>query len=183
MKWIHIKIEALILSGHSFYLLFLLLFFSTILILLFSKKDSYERNTNSLLGKNLTFIPVNVIRTKKEISNQQYKEENIKQKNFSQLGSEGQLKDSYIARILSKIEKNKRYPKIELMMERQGYVKIQLELNQNGQISNINVLEGTNENFINEALRTIYYSAPFEPIPEELGDRLNILLHIKFLLE
>lgn len=185
MKWIQTKIETLILSGNALYIFFLLFSINLLFVFLISEHNYNEISNNSLQGKNAVYIPVNLIKYKKSTSKQQIKKEDLTKNQTSspQVGSEGELKDSYIARILYKIEKNKRYPKIEQIMERQGYVKIHLELNKNGQIVHINVIEGTNENFINEALRTIQQSAPFEPIPEELGHHLSILINLKFILE
>ncbi len=184
MKWIQTKIESLILSGNSLYIFFLLLSIKLLLIFLLANNVDYDISNNALKGKNTTYIPVNLVKNKKETLKSKIKEDNSKnESNPDKVGSEGQIKDSYIAKILHKIEKNKRYPKIEQIMERQGYVKIILQLNQNGHILQLNVLEGTNENFINEALRSIQQSAPFEPIPEELGHHLSILINLKFILE
>ncbi len=189
MKWIRTKLESFILSGNLFYLFFFIISINLLFIINFLSNSSNDEILNfSLKGKNSFYIPINLIKYQKSISKQQIKEmknESLTktESNSMQVGSEGQLKDSYIARILQKIEKNKRYPKIELLMERQGYVKVHLQLSRNGQILHLYVIEGTNENFINEVLRTIHQSAPFEPIPQELGDPLSILLNIKFVLE
>ncbi|GIX41270.1 MAG: hypothetical protein KatS3mg129_1003 [Leptospiraceae bacterium] len=185
MKWIKTNyIQKLILSGKLFYfIVFLLVSISS--FILFYKKNYIQSNFLSLEGKNI-LIPVKLISYQRKIKNQSKKiEKNDHQLNTNNnnIGSEGKLKDSYIAKVLSKIEKNKRYPKIELLMEREGFVKVYIELDRKGTIKQINIIKGTNENFIKEAIRAIKISAPFEPLPEEFQDKLSFILNVKFILQ
>ncbi len=188
MNWIKNKIEKLILSGNLYYII-LIIFINIIFIILFIKKEYYSTLELSLQGKNIISVPVKFLRTHK--SHKNYNNKNISEElenqntlqSNEQTGSEGILKESYIAKVLSKIEKNKRYPKIELLMEREGYAKVQVEIDSFGNIVSLNVLEGTNENFINEAVRSIKISAPFEPLPKDLQDKFSFVVNIKFILK
>jgi hypothetical protein len=47
----------------------------------------------------------------------------------------------------------------------------------------LDIIEGTNENFINEAIRCIKVSAPFDPLPEEYSQNFEFILTIKFILK
>jgi TonB family protein len=188
MNWIQNKIDKLILSGNLYYVILIIFINIFILILLIKSKDDSTLDL-SLQGKNIVSVPVKFLRTQKQKTNsynknilQEQENQNIQQ-SFEQTGSEGLLQESYIAKVLSKIEKNKRYPKIELLMEREGYVKVQVELDSLGNIVHLNVLEGTNENFINEALRSIQVSAPFDPLPAEFKNKFIFVVNIKFILK
>ncbi len=110
-------------------------------------------------------------------------EDVVKEQSVDSTGSEGSIKDSYIAKVLSKIEKNKRYPKLELLMEREGFVKVYILLDKDGNILELKVLKGTNENFIKEAIRSIEVSAPFDPLPPELKNHFEFTLNLNYILQ
>lgn len=156
-----------------------------------------EKSSISLVGTNY-FIPVQLKKQKKisnpkgTISEQNEDQQNKDQKEKFQEdvpflqdhGSEGTLKNSYIAKVLQKIEENKSYPKMELLMEREGMVKVSLTINKLGYIESLEVLEGTSKNFITETIFSIKKSQPFDPIPEELNlNSLSLSLQIKYVLK
>lgn len=179
------KLDEFIISGKLFYIVLTILLFFTFLLFLETSSIKNESNFFSLEGKNTQYIPLRFFKSKKVIYNNKNfpKQQEETQKNIEKIGSEGKLKESYISKVLSKIEKNKRYPKIELFMEREGSVKVFLELDSKGNIKKLDIIEGTNENFINEAIRCIKVSAPFDPLPEEYSQNFEFILTIKFILK
>ena len=176
-----------------FYSIFLLLFLSSLYVLYFrTKKETYF--SNSITGKNLNYIKMKFKKKYQYSSNKknlqnidppiEQLEEIMNLPTEELRGSEGILKDSYIAKVIRKIEENKVYPQIELLMEREGIVIVNLVINKNGYIEVLDIIEGTTKNFIMETLSSIQRSQPFDPIPEDLQlDKLNFRIQVKYVLK
>lgn len=177
-----------------FYSIFLLLSFFAIYFLIFQFKKEINIS-DSIAGKNMDYIKIKFLKK----YNLPLRSKNLQTTSNTSLekfsesidvpieetrGSEGIIKDSYIAKILRKIEENKIYPPMELLMEREGTVLVSLTVNENGYIETLEVIEGTTKNFILETISTIKRSQPFEPIPKELElKKLNFRIQIKYVLK
>lgn len=194
MKWNNKFLKFIFEKDILFYLIFASLSVFTFFVLFFNF-NSKLIETPSLVGENKFFIPVKFQKYKKFTKNNYKKnleknqnhteKENIREFDFIQnFGSEGILKNSYIAKILQKIEENKNYPQMELLMEKQGIVKVHLVILKSGKIEKIEIIEGTTKNFIEETIASIKKSQPFDPIPDELNlDKMHIELKVKYVID
>ncbi|MCS7204458.1 MAG: energy transducer TonB [Leptospiraceae bacterium] len=194
MKWNKIQnyIEKKIIKGDSFFL-FMVLFHLLVLGVLFTSRN--PKDVYSLAGENRVLLPVQLyekkatktqtvpIITSEEMPTTQTNSQTSHQQDIQ--GSEGNLQNHYVARVLQKIESKKQYPKVELFFGREGHVKVKIIIHKNGHLGQLEVIEGTNNNFIQETLNTIHRASPFEPFPAELQNKefLELVITLKYFLE
>lgn len=93
--------------------------------------------------------------------------------------------NQYLARVLAKIERNKRYPLHEKSAGKEGIVKLRLVLSKSGQVSSIQILEpGSSPGFAIEAASSIRRAQPFGPVPEDYpSDQVSVTLNLQFRLK
>lgn len=194
MKWNNRFFKFIFEKDILFYFIFINFIVFTFFALFFNYNSNIKENY-SLVGENKFFIPVKFQKYRKFTKNDYKKNleknennnktiENIQENDFIQnFGSEGILKNSYIAKVLQKIEENKNYPQMELLMEKQGTVKVHLVILKSGKIEKIEIIDGTTKNFIEETIASIKKSQPFDPIPEELDlEKIHIDLQVKYII-
>lgn len=80
------------------------------------------------------------------------------------------LKNEYLTRIKSHIEKYKKYPKRAKRLKQQGNVIVRFEIKKNGQIHSVNIKSKCPYKRLNTAaLNLLKEIAKFDPIPDELN--------------
>lgn len=81
-----------------------------------------------------------------------------------------QLETTFLAQLRSKIESNKRYPtsREARLTQPQGITRVWLELNRNGELINVGILESSGSNLLDsEALRSVRLTQ-FPPFDEDI---------------
>ncbi len=173
-----------------FYLIYILINFFVFAILMFIKPENKIFDPNRLSGINSikriqTRFIKNHFQKKQQLKNfkpeYQLNPEDLQYEEKIS-GSEGLLKENYIAKVLEKIEKNKRYPLTELEMGREGIVKLKLSIHRNGHLEKVEIVEPSTIYFNQESIRAVKSSAPFPPFPEEFPEKLEFSLSIKYVL-
>lgn len=93
----------------------------------------------------------------------------------------GALK-GYIGQIQRIIENAKRYPEASRKAGREGKVKVQFTIFQNGEVDNIKLITRTPyPNLNKEAMNAVKRAAPFSGFPDSLGKKsLNVILPFRF---
>ena len=95
-----------------------------------------------------------------------------------------QVRQDYLLELINKINANKYYPKKAKRRGWEGQVKLKFSILPTGEVRDIEILESSNYKQLDKsALRAIYDSQPFDPIPAHLGlTRLDLELPIVYQL-
>ncbi len=94
-------------------------------------------------------------------------------------------KNHYLSQVLSRIERNKRYPLRELNDRIQDSVKVRLSISATGELAHASVTTPSKYSAFNaEAVNCIRRSAPFPPFPSEMAQgSITLNLKIDFRLQ
>ncbi|HBS06182.1 MAG TPA: hypothetical protein DEA96_14535 [Leptospiraceae bacterium] len=93
--------------------------------------------------------------------------------------SSGEGKNLYLSQVLSRIERNKRYPLRELNDRIQDSVYVKLSISSTGELAHASVTAPSKYSAFNtEAVNCIRRSAPFPPFPSEM-EQGSITLNLK----
>ena len=100
-------------------------------------------------------------------------------------GGENTIKARYLSVVTDLIEKNKFYPPVAKRMGHTGKVLLKLTLDKNGNILDVEVVEGSSFNSLREAsTKIIDKISKFPSIPSELGvDQLTFVVPIQYSLQ
>jgi protein TonB len=80
------------------------------------------------------------------------------------------------------IERNKRYPETSARRGEQGVAQVFFSLDRQGRLIDSRLVRSSGANALDEeALGLLRRSQPFPPVPPEiLGDRVNLILPLRF---
>lgn len=95
------------------------------------------------------------------------------------------LLDPYMAQIRSKINQLKSYPRMAKRLRHQGFLKVELWLNDKGEIISKKYLEQTESSLLNRATDKIFSRIQsFGTLPKEITQRpLRVIVPISYLLD
>ena len=101
-----------------------------------------------------------------------------------QVAEKKAIRQDYLELLIEKINANKFYPKKAKRRGWQGEVIVTFSVMPSGQVENVEIIKASNFKVLNKsALRAIYDSVPFEPIPDNLGlTKLDLELPIIYQL-
>jgi TonB family protein len=86
------------------------------------------------------------------------------------------------AAVLTYLKNNIRYPKKEIEDGTEGYVKVLITVEKNGTVSNVLAIEGNNNDFSKEVVKTLR-NARFQPILQNgYAARYNLIIPVNFKL-
>jgi TonB family protein len=91
----------------------------------------------------------------------------------------------YIAKIVEKIKKNKKYPDSARSENIEGKIKLKIFISKSGELEEIKILSSSGYKILdNAAIDTVKRASPFNSIPDEIGrGSLTLKLDIVFKLE
>jgi TonB family protein len=85
------------------------------------------------------------------------------------------------SQIIELIERNKRYPDSAPPADEERVVKVLFSLDRRGRVMDSRIISSSGSSVLDEeALALVRRSEPFPPTPQELKDRVNLMLPIRF---
>lgn len=99
--------------------------------------------------------------------------------------SRAEIKTSYLAMILARIEKKRYYPRLARMRNYEGRVGLLLEISAEGKLLSVKIVKGSGHRILDRAaLKITRMAAPFPPPPPELGPPpLKLKIFLRFHLK
>lgn len=93
----------------------------------------------------------------------------ISKKMIVSTATKNMIKNEYLSKLRTKIERNKAYPKRAKRLKQQGKVIVSFEILENGKIERVSLKNGCSYSRLNNAaIKLLKEIAKFDPIPKEL---------------
>ena len=98
--------------------------------------------------------------------------------------SRTEIKRSYLAMVLSRIEKKRYYPRLARMRNYEGRVGLLLEISAEGKLFSVKLVKSSGYRVLDRAaLKIARMAAPFPPPPSELDPPIKLKIFLKFHLK
>jgi protein TonB len=96
----------------------------------------------------------------------------------------GDVRDSFLARLLAQLNRFKQYPRAERQAHIQGVVMVHFEMDARGKVLRFEIVESSGRPALdNEALALIQRAQPLPPLPADFPTRmLDVVVPIEFSL-
>ncbi len=96
-------------------------------------------------------------------------------------GSVQDARSRYIAEVLARIHRAKRYPEQARWKGQEGLVEVRFAIEGGGKVSSVEIVKSSGHSLLDaEARAMVLRAAPFGEIPKEVGMRLRLIAPIRF---